>query len=35
VIIHASAPEEVAPVLAAYERLRPSERFADRTGRPG
>jgi len=35
VIIHASAPEEVAPVLAAYERLRPSERFTDRTGRPG
>jgi alkanesulfonate monooxygenase SsuD/methylene tetrahydromethanopterin reductase-like flavin-dependent oxidoreductase (luciferase family) len=34
VIIHASKPEEVAPVLAAYEDLRPAERFAGRTGDP-
>jgi probable F420-dependent oxidoreductase len=35
VVIHASKPEEVAPVLAAYAGLRPAERFAGRTRRPG
>ena len=35
VIIHASTPEEFAPVLAEYEKIRPSELFAQRTNRPG
>ena len=35
VILHASKPDEAAPVLAAYAELRPAERFADRTGCPG
>jgi probable F420-dependent oxidoreductase len=35
VIIHASKPKEVAPVLEKYRELRPVERFAERTGRPG
>jgi probable F420-dependent oxidoreductase len=34
VIIHASKPEEVAPVLDAYRGLRPGGRFEDRSGRP-
>lgn len=34
IIIHASTPEEVAPVLAEYEKIRPVERFAGRTNRP-
>jgi len=34
IVIHASTPDEVAPVLAAYERVRPAERFAGRTGYP-
>ena len=35
VIIHASTPEEFAPVLAEYEKIRPTELFAQRTNRPG
>ena len=35
IIIHASTPEEFAPVLAEYERIRPAELFAQRTNRPG
>ena len=35
IIIHASTPEEFAPVLAEYERIRPAELFARRTNRPG
>ena len=35
IIIHASTPEEFAPVLAEYEKIRPSELFAQRTNRPG
>jgi probable F420-dependent oxidoreductase len=34
VILHASKPDEVAPVLAAYAGLRSPDRFADRTNRP-
>lgn len=34
-IIHASTPEEFAPVLAAYEKIRPSQLFEGRTNRPG
>ena len=35
IIIHASTPEEFAPVLDEYERIRPAELFAQRTNRPG
>lgn len=35
IIIHASTPEEFAPVLAEYERIRPTERFVGRSNRPG
>ncbi len=34
IIIHASTPEEFAPVLAEYEKIRPNERFEGRTNRP-
>ncbi len=34
IIIHASTPEEFAPVLREYERIRPDQRFAERTNRP-
>ena len=34
VIIHASTPEEFAPVLAEYEKIRPTERFAGCINRP-
>jgi len=34
IIVHASKPEEIAPVLEEYARLRPAERFAGATGRP-
>ena len=34
IIIHASTPEEFAPVLAEYEKIRPAERFAQRTNQP-
>ncbi len=34
IIIHASTPEEVAPVIAEYKKIRPTELFADRTNRP-
>lgn len=34
VIIHASTPEEFAPVLDEYEKLRPDGLFAGRTNRP-
>ncbi len=34
-IIHASTPEEFAPVLAEYEKIRPSSLFEGRTNRPG
>jgi len=35
IIIHASTPEEFAPVLAEYEKIRPDHRFTQRTNRPG
>ena len=35
IIIHASTPEEFAPVLDEYERIRPAELFVQRTNRPG
>ncbi len=34
IIIHASTPEEFAPVLAEYEKIRPNELFENRTNRP-
>jgi 5,10-methylenetetrahydromethanopterin reductase len=34
VIIHASTPKQVAPVLDAYAKIRPDERFEGRTGTP-
>lgn len=35
IIIHASTPDEFAPVLLEYEKIRPKELFAGRTNRPG
>lgn len=35
IIIHASTPEEFAPVLAEYEKIRPDHLFEGRTNRPG
>lgn len=35
IIIHASTPEEFAPVLAEYEKIRPNALFEGRTNRPG
>ncbi|MCO5202419.1 MAG: TIGR03857 family LLM class F420-dependent oxidoreductase [Chloroflexi bacterium] len=35
VIIHASTPDEFAPVLLEYAKLRPTELFVGRTNRPG
>ena len=35
IIVHASTPEEFAPVLDEYERIRPAELFVQRTNRPG
>jgi probable F420-dependent oxidoreductase len=35
VILHASAPAQLEPVLAAYRPLRAAARFADRTPNPG
>ena len=35
IIIHASTPEEFAPVLDEYELIRPAELFVQRTNRPG
>lgn len=35
IIIHASTPEEFAPVLDEYRRIRPHELFSERTNRPG
>ena len=34
-IIHASTPEQFAPVLAEYEKIRPNELFVGRSNRPG
>ncbi len=34
IIVHASTPEEFAPVLDEYRKIRPTELFADRTNRP-
>ncbi len=34
IIIHASTPEQFEPVLSAYEAIRPTERFTERTNRP-
>ena len=34
-IIHASTPEEFAPVLREYEKIRPAQLFEGRTNRPG
>lgn len=34
VIIHASTPDEFAPVLAEYEKIRPAHLFEGRTNRP-
>ncbi|MCB1645805.1 MAG: TIGR03857 family LLM class F420-dependent oxidoreductase [Pseudomonadales bacterium] len=35
IIIHASTPEEFAPVLSEYEKIRPAHLFEGRTNRPG
>lgn len=35
IIIHASTPEEFAPVLGEYEKIRPNHLFDGRTNRPG
>lgn len=35
IIIHASTPEEFAPVLSEYEKIRPTEFFVGRTNKPG
>jgi probable F420-dependent oxidoreductase len=35
IIIHASTPEEFAPVLDEYAKIRPYESFEGRTNRPG
>ena len=35
IIIHASTPEEFAPVLAEYEKIRPTHLFTQRSNRPG
>lgn len=35
VILHASAPAELAPVLDAYRPLRPADRFTHRSANPG
>lgn len=34
IIVHASTPEEFAPVLAEYEKIRPNHLFEQRTNRP-
>jgi alkanesulfonate monooxygenase SsuD/methylene tetrahydromethanopterin reductase-like flavin-dependent oxidoreductase (luciferase family) len=34
IVLHASTPDEVAPVLAAYDRVRPAAKFAGRTRYP-
>lgn len=34
IIIHASTPEEFAPVLSEYEKIRPTHLFEGRTNRP-
>ena len=34
IIIHASTPDEFAPVLAEYEKIRPTDSLAERTNRP-
>ena len=34
IIVHACKPQELAPVLTEYEKIRPSERFVGRTGCP-
>lgn len=34
IIVHACTPEELAPILGAYEKIRPNEKFAGRTGCP-
>ena len=34
-VIHASTPEEFAPVLSEYEKIRPSHLFEGRTNKPG
>ena len=35
IIIHASTPEEFAPVLAEYEKIRPTHLFEGRSNKPG
>lgn len=35
IIIHASTPEEFAPVLDAYRKIRPDHLFTNRSNRPG
>ena len=35
IIIHASTPEEFAPVLTEYEKIRPNHLFEGRSNRPG
>ncbi|MEM7100434.1 MAG: TIGR03857 family LLM class F420-dependent oxidoreductase [Pseudomonadota bacterium] len=35
IIVHASTPEEFAPVLVEYEKIRPTAHFEGRTNRPG
>ena len=35
IIVHASTPEEFAPVLVEYEKIRPDHLFEGRINRPG
>ena len=35
IVVHASTPEEFAPVLVEYEKIRPNNLFEGRTNRPG
>lgn len=34
IIVHACTPQELAPILVDYEKIRPSEKFEGRTGCP-
>ena len=34
IIVHACSPQELAPILTAYEKVRPAERFQGRSGCP-
>ena len=34
IIVHACSPQELAPILVDYEKIRPSKKFEGRTGCP-